>query len=126
MTGRLQGKTAIVTGAGSGIGRETAILFGTEGASVVGVDINSAGAAETAERCEQEGSSALALTVDVTVESDTRRMAEKAFETFGSINVLYSNAGVAGVGTAEDTECADWDRVIGVNLTGVWLSSKCG
>jgi NAD(P)-dependent dehydrogenase (short-subunit alcohol dehydrogenase family) len=124
MAGRLQGKTAIVTGAGSGIGRETAVLFGTEGASVVCADIDPAGATETARRCEQAGSAALALTVDVASEADTRRMAEEAFEAFGTIDVLYANAGVAGVGTAEDTERSEWDRVIGVNLTGVWLSSK--
>jgi NAD(P)-dependent dehydrogenase (short-subunit alcohol dehydrogenase family) len=124
MAGRLQGKTAIITGAGSGIGRETAILFGTEGASVVCADINSTGAAATAELCRQTGSAALALAVDVASEPDTRRMAEDAFEAFGSIDVLYANAGVAGSGTAEDTERSEWDRVIGVNLTGVWLSSK--
>lgn len=124
MAGRLQGKTAIVTGAGSGIGREAAVLFATEGASVVCADIDSGGAAETAQRCEEAGGNALAMIIDVASEPDTRRMAEEGFDAFGSIDVLYANAGIAGVGTAEDTERSDWDRVIGVNLTGVWLSSK--
>ena len=91
---------------------------------MVCVDIDPAGAVETAKRCEQAGAAALALTVDVAIEADTRRMAEETFGAFGSIDVLYANAGVAGAGTAEDTERTEWDRVIGVNLTGVWLSAK--
>jgi NAD(P)-dependent dehydrogenase (short-subunit alcohol dehydrogenase family) len=119
--GRLEGKVAIVTGAGSGIGRAAALRFAAEGASVVSADVVAEAAEATAELI---GSSARAMAVDVTRPDDVEAMVAAAIETFGRVDVLYANAGVGGVGTAGDTSEEEWDRVVGVNLTGVWRCCK--
>jgi len=124
MAGRLQGKAAIVTGAGSGIGREAALLFASEGAAVVCADIDGEGAQQTAARCGESGGHVFALAVDVSSEPDMERMAFETHRSFGRIDILYANAGVTGVGTAHGTDRTDWDRVLAINLTGVWLSAK--
>lgn len=121
MSDRLAGKTTIVTGAGSGIGRAAAILFAAEGAAVTCADIDGAAAAETASMI---GDRAQGLEVDVTDERATQRMVDKTLAAFGAIDAVYANAGVAGSGRAGDVDIDEWNRVIGVNLTGVWLSVK--
>jgi len=122
--GRLSGKRALITGAGSGIGRGTAVRFGREGASVVCADRDLAGARQTVALIEADGGTAQAVEVDVAVEADAERMVAATVAAYGGLDVLFANAGIAGVGTGADTALRDWQRVIDVNLTGVFLSDK--
>jgi len=124
MTGRLADKTAIVTGAASGIGRAAALRFAAEGAAVVCADIAAEGNEETASKARAAGGIAVAQHADVTVASAVQQMAERAIAEFGRIDVLYANAGVIGIGSAMDADEAEWHRILGVNLTGVWLCGK--
>ncbi|MDQ1717182.1 MAG: hypothetical protein QOE71_849 [Pseudonocardiales bacterium] len=124
MSARLKGKIAIVTGAGSGIGRAAALRFALEGAVVVCADVSGENADKTAAEASAAGYQAVAKQVDVANAEQVRRLADETASEFGRIDVLYANAGVGGVGTAMDTDEAEWARVIGINLTGVWLSAK--
>lgn len=122
--GRLAGKRTLITGAGSGIGRGTALRCGLEGASVACADRDLDGAEQTVAMIGREGGAALAVRADVSVEADAERMVAETVTAFGGLDVLYANAGVPGVGTGAETTFEDWQRVIGVNLTGVFLSDK--
>ena len=108
---RLAGKVCIVTGSGSGIGRATARLFADEGAVVVGVDLDP----------EAEGVTHL---VDVADEQATRELADAVVAAHGRIDVLFNNAGIAGVGDIEETTLDLWERVMRVNVRGVFLMSR--
>ena len=121
MTERLVGKSTIVTGAGSGIGQAAARLFAAEGADVLCADIDGDSAQATAAGI---GDRAVGMRVDVTEPDDCAAMVERAVATFGGLDVVYANAGIAGSGRAGDLDIEDWNRVIAVNLTGVWLSVK--
>lgn len=122
MTGRLRGRVAIITGAGSGIGRRAAERFAAEGAAVVCGDLS--GSEEIAEVVHGQGGRALAVPTDVTSQAATEALAAAALEHFGSIDVLFANAGVAGNGSTAGCDPELWNRVIAVNLTGVWLSMR--
>ncbi len=119
--GRLEGKVAIVTGGGSGIGRATALLFAREGAKVVVADITG----KEKETADEIGPSAVASHVDVSVSAAIRAMIESARNTFGKLDVLFNNAGIDGLRapTADCTE-ENFDHVIAVNLRGVFLGMK--
>jgi NAD(P)-dependent dehydrogenase (short-subunit alcohol dehydrogenase family) len=121
MAGRLQGKVAIVTGAGSGIGRAAAERFAAEGAKVMCADINEKGAKETATGI---GSAAIAARVDTAKPEDQERMVAETAKAFGKVDVLYANAGIGEAGNAIDLTFEQWNRLISINLTGVWLSMK--
>ncbi len=121
MAVRLAGKVAIVTGAGSGIGRAAAELFAAEGAKVMCADINEAGAKETAANI---GSSARAHRVDVTQPDQVEQLVAETVKAFGKLNVLYANAGIGDAGNAIDLTIEQWNRMIAINLTSVWLSAK--
>jgi NAD(P)-dependent dehydrogenase (short-subunit alcohol dehydrogenase family) len=121
VTERLVGKRTIVTGAGSGIGQAAAALFAAEGASVLCADVDEASAMATAGSI---GDRAVGLRVDVSDPDDCTAMVARAAEAFGGLDAVYANAGIAGSGRAGDLAIADWDRVIAVNLTGVWLSIR--
>jgi len=108
---RLEGKICIVTGAGSGIGRASAVLFAAEGARVVAADID--GAAE-----------GVTHTVDVADEEQTQALAAAVLDEHGRIDVLFNNAGVAGVGDLAETSLDLWERVMRVNARGVFLMSR--
>jgi len=124
VTNRLQGKVAIITGAGSGLGRASALRFAREGSRVLCADIDAAAAMGVAAEIVADGGVALGLGVDVTRMDDTQLMADEAVRAFGGIDVLFANAGVAGVGSVTSTTLDTWERVIRVNLTGVWLCCK--
>lgn len=127
MTDRLKGKVALITGAGSGIGRTTALLFAREGAKVVAGDFNQEGNAETVRLIEEQGGEAIAVSLDVTVAQQVEAAVQTAVEHFGSLDVLYNNAGTGEKHTSIlELEEKEWDRVLAVNTKGVFLGMKYG
>ncbi|HEV3102918.1 MAG TPA: glucose 1-dehydrogenase [Candidatus Dormibacteraeota bacterium] len=121
---RLQGKVCIITGAGSGIGRATARLFAKEGARVVVADVDDRGARSTVAAIKKAGGDAVAEHVDVTDEQETVALATRVFKRFKRIDVLFNNAGISGVGDVMETEPDVFDRVMRVNVRGVFLTSR--
>jgi NAD(P)-dependent dehydrogenase (short-subunit alcohol dehydrogenase family) len=122
--GRLQGKVCIITGAGSGIGQATARLFAKEGARVVVADVDDRGARSTVAAIKKAGGDAVAEHVDVTDEQETVALAARVFTRFKRIDVLFNNAGISGVGDVMETEPDVFDRVMRVNVRGVFLTSR--
>jgi len=121
---QLSGKRAIVTGAASGIGRASALLFAREGARVVAVDIGERVAA-TVEAITQEGGRAVAVQCDASSESAVRQFVERCVREFGGVDVLFANAGVTGHnGKLEEQTLAVWNLVLGVNLVGTFLAVR--
>lgn len=120
----LKGKSVIVTGAGQGIGKGIALAFAQRGADVMVCDINMETATQTAEELKKFGVKALPFKMDVTNEEDTKKMAEKAFNYFGKIDVICNNAGVLRMSLIEDTSLEDWELQFKVNCRGVFLCSK--
>ena len=125
---RLQDKVVLITGAGSGIGREASLLFAREGAAVVAVDVNAAPAAETVAMVEADGGRASAFTADVVSAEQCAAMVAHAESVFGRLDVLFNNAGVmlSDDDDAENTDEAVWDRTMDVNAKGVFLGCKHG
>jgi len=124
MSGLLKGKIAIVTGAGSGIGAAAAKRFAAEGASVACVDYNLDGANATLKAIRDAGGKAIAVRADVSSEADAENMVRETAKALGNPTIVYANAGVAGSGSAADVTLDSWTRVVAINLTGVWLSSR--
>ena len=121
---RLDGKVCLITGAGSGIGQATARLFAAEGACVIVADIDVGAAQATVAELEAAGGEAIAIAVDVTDEAQTVEVVDRMVERFGRIDVLFNNAGIAGVGDITETTPDLFDRVIRVNVRGVYLMSR--
>src|ERR1044071_9643517 len=121
---RFQGRTVLITGAGSGIGRATAERFGTEGASVVCADLNAKGVEETAAAIKSAGGEALALTCDVSKPASVNETFDRALERYKKLDVLANVAGVGGFRRLNETSLEDFNRVIGVNLTGTFLTCQ--
>ena len=121
---RLQGKVCIITGAGSGIGQATAKLFASEGARVVVADVDDRGADTTVLAIHRSGGEAVAEHVDVTSEQETVAFAARVAKRFQRIDVLFNNAGISGVGDVLETEPELFDRVMSVNVRGVYLTSR--
>ena len=119
------GKTIIITGAGSGIGRATALIFAREGANVVCADVNEAGARETAGMVNGKGSQALALKVDVTTRAADSAMVERALAAFGSVQFLYNSAGAA-IRRAKFLEIDDalMEKTFALNVNGTFYAMQ--
>jgi len=125
---RLKDKVAVITGAGSGIGRESSLLFASEGAKVVAVDLNEKAAQDTVRDVAAAGGAAIAVRADVSKAADVENMIRVAEKTYGAVHVLFNNAGVMDSrdDTAETTDEAVWDMTLAVNLKSVFLGCKYG
>ncbi len=125
MAGRLDGKVALVTGGGSGIGQATALIFAREGAKVVVADITVEGGEETVRQIQAAGGDATFVKTDVSKAAEVEALVNKTVETYGQLDCAFNNAGIEGAAkfTTECTE-EEFDRTIAVNVTGVWLCMK--
>lgn len=124
---RLAGKSVVITGAGSGLGRASTLLFTSEGASVVVADKDENRAHETVSLVKEQGGQAVAVTCDVTVESDVATAVDTAVDLHGGLDVMFANAGVPSPNRVDDFEEvteSNWHQIVGVNLTGVFFSFK--
>jgi NAD(P)-dependent dehydrogenase (short-subunit alcohol dehydrogenase family) len=131
---RLQGRVAIVTGASSGIGRGIALLFADEGARVVVADLQEEPrrgkyheqetVTPTAAEIERHGGQALFQQTDVAEEAAVRSMIDRTVERYGGLDILVNNAGIHIAGTSQDLSVGDWDRIVGINLRALFLSTK--
>lgn len=129
---RLHDKVALITGAGNGIGRATALRFAKEGACVVASDMDEAGVNETAQLIAEGGGKALAVAGSVTARADVQKMVDAATGTFGRLDIVVNNAGITKDGLTvrvKDGEVKfmsdeQWDAVLEVNLKGTWLVSQ--
>jgi NAD(P)-dependent dehydrogenase (short-subunit alcohol dehydrogenase family) len=125
---RLRDKVALITGAGSGMGRLAALTFAREGARVVAADVSASAGEDTAAQVTRAGGEAVFVEADVSNEGQVRTVVRRAVERFGRLDVLYNNAGIfpeqdgSVVDVAEDV----WDRVMAVNLKGIYLCCKHG
>jgi NAD(P)-dependent dehydrogenase (short-subunit alcohol dehydrogenase family) len=121
---RLQGKTAIITGAAGGIGRASALRFAREGACVVATDVNGDGAREVAEAIQAAGGRAIGLAHDVGSEAAWTEVVHAAVKAFATVDVLFNNAGIFVLKPLAETELVEWERLMAINVTGVFLGMK--
>lgn len=125
---RLEGKSAIITGAGSGQGQAAAIRFAKEGARVAVADVNEGGGQETVDQIKQAGGEAIFVRTDVSAAEQNESLVRAAVSAYGGLDIFYANAGVwlagKGDGPVTDLEEDMWHRVININLTGIYLGCK--
>jgi len=121
---RLENKVCLITGAGSGIGKESALLFAKEGASVVVNDFNPIAGEETVRQILEEGGDAIFIQADVTNPENVEEMAAKIIDHYGRIDVLFNNAGISGVGVLHEIDLETWNKVMNVNVNGVFIVTK--
>lgn len=121
---RLDGKVAIITGSGSGIGKASALLFAQEGAKMVVVDVNDKNGEEVIKAIRDGGGEGIYLHVDVGVEAELKRMVEETIKAFGKVDIYWHNAGIAGPGILERTTEKDFDRQIAIHVKGGFFGAK--
>ena len=124
----IRGKVAVITGAGSGIGRATSLRLANDGASILVADVDEAGGAETVKLIEKEGGRAMFVRANVTDEGDARNMIDTAVAKLGGLDILYNNAGIGtGIPGFPEASLPQWRRVIDIDLTavimGTWLAA---
>jgi len=124
LAGRVAGKVALITGAASGIGRATALLFAREGAAIALADLNAGAGQRVADEITQFGGRAFFEPVDVTRATDCQRLVERVIREFGRIDILFNNAGIIRRATVLDLSEEDWDRVMAVNVKSIYLLSR--
>lgn len=122
--GSLQGKTAIVTGGASGIGRATALLLAREGAAVTVADLNETGGQAVVGEIKNAGGQATFVRCDVSLSADCRRAVEETVSAFGGLDILFNNAGIIRRADVLQTTEAEWDQVMAVNVKSIFLMSK--
>lgn len=123
-SGALQGKSALITGAASGIGRATAVLFSLRGASVFLTDLNEAAGREVEREITSTGGRAIFERADVAVSKDCRRVAQLVLQQFGAIDILFNNAGIIRRASVIELAEDEWDRVMDVNVKSIFLLSR--
>ena len=126
---RLSGKVALITGAGMGIGREASLLFAEHGARVIVADINHQAADETVQLVRAAGGEAIAVSGDVALEVDVKRLVEEGIQAYKALHILYNNAGVLWKDrdrSVLETDDTHWERVIAINLKSVFWVTKYG
>ncbi|MET3504094.1 SDR family NAD(P)-dependent oxidoreductase [Halalkalibacter oceani] len=121
---RLEKKVVLITGSGSGIGRSTAKLFAAEGAKLIINDLSKEDGEATVQAIREEGGEAIFIQADVTKADEVEAMINEATDKLGAIDVLFNNAGISGVGPLHELSEELWDRVVSVNMKGVFLPSK--
>lgn len=121
---RLENKVAVITGGGTGIGKETALLFAKEGAKIVITDINEQSGNETVSDIQAIGGEALFVRHDVSNEDDWKKVADEAIHTFNKVDILFNNAGIYIIKPLAEIELSDWNRLMSINVTGVFLGMK--
>jgi NAD(P)-dependent dehydrogenase (short-subunit alcohol dehydrogenase family) len=121
----LSGKVALITGAGSGIGESTALLFAKEGAKLVLTDVNEENGNKLVEKIRQSGGEAIFLKADVSVPGDSEKSVQEAISQFGKLDIAVNNAGIGGPqAPVGEYEIEGWDKVIGINLSGVFYGMR--
>jgi NAD(P)-dependent dehydrogenase (short-subunit alcohol dehydrogenase family) len=122
---QLDGKVALVTGAGSGIGKAAALLLAREGAKVAALDLSDDDVQQTAKEIEQAGGTALAVSADVSQPEQMRQAVQQTVDAWGRIDIVFANAGINGVwAPLEELTPEDWDQTLGINLKGTFLTVK--
>ena len=124
MTGLLVARVALVTGGSSGIGRATALKFADEGAKVVVADVNAEGGEGTVRLIEDGGGEAIFVRTDVTQAAEVEALVNQTVQAYGRLDAAFNNAGISIEGRVHEVTEAEWDRLLGVNLKGVWLCMK--
>ncbi|MFC8684301.1 SDR family NAD(P)-dependent oxidoreductase [Brevibacillus porteri] len=121
---RLEGKVAIISGGGTGIGKTTAIRFAKEGAKVVVTDINLESASKTVAEIKDAGGQAIAIAHDVSREEQWQQVVETTVEQYDKVDILFNNAGIYIIKPLADITVEEWNRLMAINVTGVFLGMK--